>query len=84
MTYPFYSGLSSNEGRICIDDPTNDPCSIPIHHRIVPTDTGSAYGNLSMGDEYLDWYGKEDTQGNYSILIPALGTPLMWTTDKYD
>ena len=74
--------MSDTIGRTCVENATLDPCAIPIRHLVAPTDPGSSYGQMSDGDLYLDWWGREDEQGAYEDRLPAAGTPLMWTTDK--
>ena len=71
--------MSDAIGRTCIENATVDPCAVPIRHLVVPSDPGSSYGQMSTGDEHLDWWGREDGQGGYDN-VPAVGTPMMWTT----
>lgn len=75
-------GVSEIVGRGCIENATVDPCAVPIRHRVVPSDSGSSYRQLSKGDFFLDWYGREDGQSGFEGSVPAAGTPLMWTTDQ--
>lgn len=72
-------GISSHARPDCVEDAKEDPCAISIHHRIRPTDAGSSYYQWSQGDDYLDWYGAEDGQGDFGQ-VEAGGTPMMWTT----
>jgi alpha-amylase len=63
-------------------DLSNCPCSIPIchaNHAKSGTDLDAEY-QWQVGDNYLDWYGVESSQGSGSK-GEAGGSPLMWTTD---
>lgn len=48
----------------------NKRCAIPIRHRVRSDDPARE------NDNYLDWYGAEENQGNVN------GTPLSWTTNN--
>ena len=60
---------------------TTNPCVIPIKH--VGTSTDPAYATWSKGDNFLDWYGSESSQGRYAG-FPADGTPSVNTTNRVD
>lgn len=52
----------------CVDDKWD--CAIPIRHLLFSSNDQRRF------DTYLDWYGKEDGQGNVE------GSPLVWTTNN--
>jgi alpha-amylase len=63
---------NANLGKNCAT--SNYECAIPIRHNNLRNSTTSGW---KSGDNYLDWYGLEASQGN-----GAVGTPLDWTTNN--
>jgi len=68
---------NSTLGRNCTT--SNFECAIPI--RFLNTNNGTTDG-WKAGDNYLDWYGKESTQGDDDHGAP-LGSALDWTTNAW-
>ncbi|CAH1799791.1 unnamed protein product [Owenia fusiformis] len=62
---------------------TDDPCSISITH--ISPGTGSQWDNYNAWrdqDNYLDHFGREDSQGFFGS-EPSEGTPLALTSNDY-
>ncbi|XP_046353169.2 uncharacterized protein LOC124133027 isoform X1 [Haliotis rufescens] len=60
-----------------------NPCSVSIQHRTFVSSGGfNAYNAWAVGDNYLDWYGFESTQGEYKQAPKAVaeGSPAVLTT----
>ncbi|XP_041458714.1 alpha-amylase-like [Lytechinus variegatus] len=55
-----------------------DECAIPITHNI--DGQGTEFGSWKEGDDFLDWHGPENDQGNHNGQS-AYGTPMVWTTN---
>jgi alpha-amylase len=60
-------------GRNCTS--SNYQCAIPIRHNNLLNTTTAPW---KQGDNFLDWYGLENSQG-----AGAEGTPLDWTIDQW-
>jgi alpha-amylase len=57
-------------------------CAVPLVHKTnVSLEDFRSYLSWAQSDRYLDWFGAETDQGTYDG-IGALGTPLVWTTNK--
>jgi len=64
---------NSNLGRSC--STSNFNCAMPIRHNNVSNSTTTPW---KLNDNYLDWYGNENSQST-----EAEGTPLDWTTNLW-
>ena len=61
-----------------MNDAAKSKCSIPIRSNNIPN--RPEYDSWRVGDNFLDWYGKEQGQGSYHG-EQADGTPAVWTTN---
>ncbi|XP_041377188.1 mucin-12-like [Gigantopelta aegis] len=77
----FCGGIDGNHvtGRCLSNADARNPCVIAIEHS--ETSNDPAYVKWSTGDNFLDWYGAESSQGRYTG-ISASGTPSVITTNR--
>ncbi|CAH1784331.1 unnamed protein product [Owenia fusiformis] len=75
-------GLNHGQRQGCTDDAKTSACAIPISVKSIgATSHYDKYNAWRVGDEHLDWYGRETDQGTFNG-IQAEGTPAAWTSDS--
>ncbi|CAL4159318.1 unnamed protein product, partial [Meganyctiphanes norvegica] len=75
-------GLDEARRPDCHAPASTDPCALEFYPRSLGSGSNyEKYDAWRVGDEHLDWFGVEESQGTFNG-VPASGTPMAWTTNN--